>query len=323
MQLLKMPFWQLRVNSIHLALLLERSVVRVSVNRDSALRPEANSQLHQIAGLVHDYHAFRLPFWRSTPMILVSSQVSQTEIAHLRDIFADPLSFDPTQSERMDRFYWPWQRCLSSSDRNEIRYRPIATTSLTLDVRASTSAMELTDPPDKFSEFIDAVVSGARSRILKHGGYFDKETGDGIIGHFCSHGNVPTSANNDLTAMEIVAVRAGQEIAQFVQDLSAEYQRWLRHGMNNLGAAIGIHTGTAVWLADEMQIRAIGSSVVGAARLCNCAEAGEIVVSNKTYHAVEEFHGTIAGLTFKKKQVSLQEYGERLGTYAYSARAIA
>jgi class 3 adenylate cyclase len=123
--------------------------------------------------------------------------------------------------------------------------------------------------------------------------------------------------------MEIVAVRAGQEIVQFVQDLSAGYQRWLRHGMDRLGAAIGIHTGTAVWLVDEMQIRAIGSSVVGAARLCNCADAGEIVVSNKTYHAVEEFQGAVAGLNFRKKQVSLQEYGERLGTYAYSARAVA
>jgi class 3 adenylate cyclase len=183
--------------------------------------------------------------------------------------------------------------------------------------------MELTDPPDKFSEFIGEIVSAARSTILRHGGYFDKETGDGVIGHFCSHGNVPTSSTDDSTAMEIIAVRAGQEIVQFVHDLSAEYQRWLRHGMDRLGAAIGIHTGTAVWLVDEMQVRAIGSSVVGAARLCNCADTGEIVVSNKTYHSVEEFQGTVAGLTFRRKQVSLQEYSERLGTYAYSARVIA
>ncbi len=90
--------------------------------------------------------------------------------------------------------------------------------------------------------------------------------------------------------------------------------------MDKFGAGIGIHSGTAVWLADEIFIRAIGTSIVGAARLCANADAGEIVISNSTFHSAMRDGHAIDGLIFNKKPVSLKEYGDRIGTYAYAAR---
>lgn len=312
------------VKDIELALLIDRQKVRSKEKGVELLRPNASALVNQIAGLIHDYHAFRLPIWRSTPATIVGNESIDT--LWLRKLFADPLSFHPTDSDAEDAFFWPWQRCLTVEGKVSalVRYRPIPTTSLVMDIRGSTSAMELTDPPDKFSEFIDQVVGIARTTILQHGGYFDKETGDGVVGHFCSRNNVPAlGTRTEASSMEILAVKAGREITQKVHDLCRRYQRWLRHGMDKLGGAIGIHTGTAVWLADEMHIRAIGSSVVGAARLCSCAESGEIVVSNRTYQNAELFSGSVDGLMFKQKTIDIQEYGGRIGTYAYAARVIA
>ena len=309
------------INDIRMVLLVERDKVLTNEKGGWAYRTNANALLNQIAGLIHDYHAFRLPLWRSAPTISLTADFLDTK--RLRNVFADPLSFHPSQSDRSDCFFWPWQRCLSTTASQEVRYRPIATTSLVLDVRASTSAMEMTEPPDKFSEFIDSIVLAARTVILRLGGYFDKETGDGIVGHFCNPNNVPKPIQHTLSPpMEIIAVKAGQEIVQRVHELCLDYQRWLRHGMDKLGAAVGIHTGTAVWLADEMQVRAIGSSVVGASRLCGTADSGEIVISNHIYSHVDLLRGSVDGLLFKKKSIVLQEYGERVGAYAYAARVI-
>ncbi|WP_322517770.1 adenylate/guanylate cyclase domain-containing protein [Rhodopseudomonas palustris] len=307
-------YW-IGVEAIQLALLVEKEQLR---DQGGAIYYDSNAQLQRISGLVHDYHAFRLPYWRSVPAIRVSEDVGSDEVERLRDIFADPLSFCPREADDEGRFEWPWQRCLVIGPSGEVRYRAIGTTSLTLDLRASTSAMELTDPPEQFSEFIDTVVGAARSIILEHGGFFDKETGDGVVGHFCTHRNVSETDKLDELPTEVVAVRSAIRIVKAIDELCLKYQRWLRHGMDRLGPAIGIHTGTAVWIIDEMQIRAIGSSVVGAARLCGCAASREIVISNKTFHAIEDHRAIVNVIEFHKKAVSFQEYGERLGTYAYS-----
>lgn len=304
-----------------IALLFEKSSVRKGLAEAEIVDSAVVAVLNQIGGLIHDYNAFRLPQWRSAPAVMLQGELSDTK--WLRNVFADPLSFDPDRSDETDSFFWPWQRCLTtkSTASRTISYRPIATTSLVLDVRASTSAMELTDPPEKFSDLIDEIVTSAREIILKHRGYFDKDTGDGVSGHFCSRTNVPSiSLDTTTLPVEISAIKAGQEIVQKVQSLCLKHQQWLRHGMDKFGAGIGIHSGTAVWLADEIFIRAIGTSIVGAARLCANADAGEIVISNSTFHSAMRDGHAIDGLIFNKKPVSLKEYGDRIGTYAYAAR---
>ena len=62
-----------------------------------------------------------------------------------------------------------------------------------------------------------------------------------------------------------------------------------------------------MWLADEMVIKAIGSSVVGAARLCANADAGEIVISNATFRSAMRGGYAIDGLVFNKKGVVIKE----------------
>jgi class 3 adenylate cyclase len=312
------------IGEIYVALLFEKDAVRKGLADNEVIGSAVISILKQIGGLIHDYNAFRLPLWRSAPAVMLEGELSDTK--WLRNVFADPLSFDPNCSDETDCFFWPWQRCLTATSEppHSISYRPITTTSLVLDIRASTSAMELTEPPEKFSELIDEIVSTSREIILRHRGYFDKETGDGVSGHFCNRSNVPSIAvERSIVPVEISAIKAGQEIVQKVQSLCLRHQKWLRHGMDKFGAAIGIHSGTAVWLADEIFIRAIGTSIVGAARLCANADSGEIVISNRTFQNAMHDGQEIDGLAFSKKSVTLKEYGDRIGTYAYAARVTA
>ena len=56
--------------------------------------------LKQIGGLIYDYNAFRLPYWRSTPPIVVTGELTDTRL--LRNVFADPLSFDPEHSDDVE-----------------------------------------------------------------------------------------------------------------------------------------------------------------------------------------------------------------------------
>lgn len=310
-----------QIGDVFIAMLFEKDVVRGGLAEGEVLSAAVVAVLQQIGGLIHDYNAFRLPYWRAAPPPILQGELSSTR--RLRNIFADPLSFDPDRSDEADGFYWPWQRCLTREPRppRSVRYRPIPTTSLVLDLRASTSAMELTDPPEKFAELIDQIVITAREVVLRHRGFFDKDTGDGISGHFCDRDHVPDiSVDDAVLPVELAAIKAGQEIVQKVQSLCIRHQAWLRHGMDKFGAAIGIHTGTAVWFADEILVRAIGSSVVGAARLCGNAEPGEIVISNATFRTVMSHGRSIDGLNFEKKSVLMKEYGDRIGTYAYAAR---
>jgi class 3 adenylate cyclase len=310
-----------QIGEMYVSMLFEKSVVRAGLVDGEVLSAEVATVLRQIGGLIYDYNAFRLPYWRAAPAVQILGELRNT--TRLRNIFADPLSFDPDRSHEVDSFYWPWQRCLTCAraEQRTARYTPIPTTSLVLDLRSSTTAMELTDPPEKFAELIDQIVATARETILKYRGFFDKDTGDGVSGHFCHRDHVPDlSMEENEGPIELQAIRAGQEIVQRVQSLCLQHQKFLRIGMDKFGAGIGIHSGTAVWLADEVLIRAIGSSVVGAARMCSNADAGELVISNATFRNAMQHGGTVDGLTFNKKSVTMKEYGDRIGAYAYSAR---
>src|SRR4029077_12401094 len=274
-------------------------------------------------GRLYDYYFYRQQLMKHVPSAIFACD--ETNIGAIRRVFADPLAFDPREQTPNDAFLWPWQRSIGSrtteSGKQEVYYRPIPTTSIVLDIRASTWAMDLSTESAAFAHFIDLVVEDARRIIVEHDGFFDKETGDGIVGHFCHSTTsqlVKIGASSGIrSTVPYVAVKAGIAMVKAIQVHCKRHQKYLVHGLDGLGPAIGIHTGNSVWLAAGKQIRAIGPAVVGSVRLCSCAFASEIVLSNQSF---QEFAGSAAPALvaqFQRRTISIKEYNERLGLYGH------
>ena len=58
--------------------------------------------------------------------------------------------------------------------------------------------------------------------------------------------------------------------------------------IDNLGGAVGLHYGNAVWSIRDGNAQAIGSSVVKAARLCAEAKVEHIIVSNAFFNGISD-----------------------------------
>lgn len=184
----------------------------------------------------------------------------------LLEYFWSPKAFDPFKKN--DTWIWPWQRMKEEGSFETLGQ---TTTSLCADIRLSTKAMERTENEADFARYIRKAVIAMRSVLAKYGGFFDKETGDGIVGHFLDD----ETERNGATS----AFLAGREMARVVGDLSKSFVNDSLSQKLPVGLGVGIHTGRAHWFADNYQIRAIGSSVIEATRMCACADAGEVLLS--------------------------------------------
>jgi class 3 adenylate cyclase len=79
------------------------------------------------------------------------------------------------------------------------------------------------------------------------------------------------------------AFDAAIDIIRITSRICNKFQDELNFGIGGLGAAIGIHTGESIWIAEENQIRAIGDSVIFASRLCSEAEVRSIFISRSQF----------------------------------------
>ncbi|MEI9886316.1 MAG: hypothetical protein WDN08_07395 [Rhizomicrobium sp.] len=210
-------------------------------------------------------------FFERIPKSVLNIDQSPDDL--IRQYFG-PICYDPSY-EHSAMFAWPWQKCLERHD-GVVRPIEIPTISLIMDLRNSSSAMLLTPDAPKFSVFVDKVVEGAREIITENGGYFDKDTGDGVVGHF----EAPVNWEEDATALNH-ALRAARGISHVTTRLCGEYQEHLSLRLQGLGCAVGLFAGKAVWLYSWRGVRAIGGSIVNAARICANAKPGEVGYCNK------------------------------------------
>jgi class 3 adenylate cyclase len=268
-----------------------------------------------------DYFEMHGKIWDNCPFRIFSISSNSSEA--ITNVFSDPLSFSPADSGRDGVFFWPWQRCLIMRMRDNtsfVDYAPVVTTSVVVDLRGSTTAMSSTSDAGKFADFIDKVVAKIREIILDNGGFFDKDTGDGAIGHFCGRRDAHSVVGNgdsEVGDSIVCAINAGKKIIADVSLICEDYQKFLSHGLDGLGPSVGIHTGKAVWLVNEGQVKAIGDSVVWASRLCSIASSKELLISNGSYNlggALESSHLSV----FSRRKVSIKEYADSLSPFAYS-----
>lgn len=274
--------------------------VYVDSRTDGKVEHTSSIALLECLSFHHDYFKIRSPVWNAVPMrFLFSEFAANTEF--FERVLLHPNCFDPTQRTPDNAFLWPWQRCISrKNDCDDIAYNTISTTSLVFDLRKSTIALEQLrrDEIGEYSPFINKIVRSAKEIVFKHGGFYDKETGDGIVGHF-----IEFSSDDEFRVQAPASRRAfdaAVEIVRTISKICDDFQSGLKLGVGELGASVGIHTGDAVWISEKNQVRAIGESVILAARLCNEAPARSVFVSNTQFGDLATTGGAEISSLFEK-----------------------
>ena len=151
-------------------------------------------------------------------------------------------------------------------------------TVLFCDLRGFTSFSETSETEDVMTvlhELHEAVCP----TVFERGGTLAHFTGDGMMVFM----NDPIPSENP----ELESVRLGLEMRAKAEALS---EGWKRKG-HNLGLGVGIASGYAtcgrIGYGERYEYTAIGTVPNTAARLCDVAAAGEVLVGERVYQAVE------------------------------------
>jgi adenylate cyclase len=155
-------------------------------------------------------------------------------------------------------------------------------TVLFADIRGFTSISE-NENPERIVELLNRYFTTMSEVIFSHGGTLDKYIGDGIMAIFGAPKTSPLDATN--------AVKCAIVMQRKLLQLNEELKKL---GYEPINIGIGLHTGVATvgYIGSEKrsEYTAIGDTVNLAARLEDCALAGQILISEATANAcVESF----------------------------------
>jgi adenylate cyclase len=147
-------------------------------------------------------------------------------------------------------------------------------TMLFADIRGFTSMSER-HTPEEMVETLNNYFEFMVDVLFKHGGTLDKYVGDEIIGLF--------GAPVELAEAPLRAVRCALDMLRALEEFN---RTRASEGKEPLQIGIGINSGPviagAIGSSRTLQYTVIGDAVNVAARLCNVAKAGEIIISPST-----------------------------------------
>lgn len=158
------------------------------------------------------------------------------------------------------------------------------------DIRSFTKLTE-NMPPQKVIELLNKCMTNVSAKIDEAGGVIDKFVGDEVMALF----GVPFSQDDAVDR----AVGAATEMSAMFTEWNAQRKQ---EGLPELFMGFGIHTGNVVagnmGAENRLNYTVLGANVNLAARLCECAKPGEVIISKDTYdklqgkdnYSVEEVH---------------------------------
>src|SRR5215218_2736735 len=191
--------------------------------------------------------------------------------------------FQTLERQRMElaRFAPQVAKLLSSDEGEQLlagHRREI--TALFCDLRGFTAFAETADPEEVLG-VLRQYHTAAGELVIANEGTVEHFAGDGLMAFF----NDPTVIDDH----ELTAVRTALALSDRFTSLAGD---WRKRGYE-LGLGIGIATGYAtlgrVGFESRYEYGAIGNSVILAQRLSDAAAPGEILVSQRTHAAVDEF----------------------------------
>lgn len=184
---------------------------------------------------------------------------------------------------RLERFLAPQvAQLIASSDGHEglLDSHRREVTVVFCDLRGFTAFTEQTEPEEAMN-VLREYHAALGELIFRYEGTLDRYAGDGVMILF----NAPIQFEDHVKR----AVKMSVEMRDTIGALT---QRWRNRG-HNLGFGIGIALGYAtlgqIGFEHRLEYAAIGSVTNLASRLCDEAEAGQIVVSRRVYGMVEQW----------------------------------
>jgi adenylate cyclase len=183
--------------------------------------------------------------------------------------------------QRLKRFFSPQLAELilagGADDPLESHRREI--TVVFLDLRGFTAFAESTEPEEVMAALAEFHRAMGR-RILEYQGTLERFTGDGMMVFF-----------NDPLPIQQPARRAVEMAFAMQEDALMLAAQWKRRGFD-LGLGIGIAQGYAtvgaIGFEGRIDYGAIGTVTNMANRLCDLAEPGQVLVSQRVYTELEE-----------------------------------
>lgn len=192
-------------------------------------------------------------------------------------------------SGRISQWYWEHtgleapEKTLQPPWMNE--NDPLATATLSLDLRKSTFCMEQADRPNRFADWLDQLGQILTRISHMHGGVFDKFTGDGALVHFLERECRKVFKRDAVVAALACAVDM-QRALEFHLD---KLRNLLRFDSKLLGAGIGIDVAPAFWKVDHRgNPITVGRGIVGACRICDGTPAKMISLTNIAYQELRK-----------------------------------
>jgi len=182
---------------------------------------------------------------------------------------------------RLKRFLAPQLAELIVSSRNEelLESHRRELTVVFCDLRGFTAFAETAEPEEVMGTLHEH-HSAMGELVFRFEGTLERFSGDGMMVFF-----------NDPVPMPDPAARAVQMACAMRQRVSVLAQRWRKHG-HELGFGVGISQGYAtvgkIGFEGRFDYGAIGTVSNLASRLCDEAQAGQILVTQRVYAAVEE-----------------------------------
>jgi class 3 adenylate cyclase len=147
-------------------------------------------------------------------------------------------------------------------------------------VRGFTAAAERMEP-EELVDHLNDYLAEMTEIVFRHGGTLDKYVGDALMVFFGDPVPQPDHAEH--------AVRMGLEMRERMLDL---HETWLRKYRESFKIGIGISTGWVtvgdIGTAARSDYTVLGNEVNLASRLADRAEAGQILVTERTMLEVEE-----------------------------------
>jgi class 3 adenylate cyclase len=195
--------------------------------------------------------------------------------------------------------------------------RHLAAATLSYDLRKSTICMENDDSAAKFAEWLDLLVQILTQVAHRHGGVFDKFTGDGALVHFLEKECEVVYGTKPVEAALACAIDM-----QYATKIHLDRLRtFLRLDSNLLGGAIGIDVAPSRWSLDHRgNPITVGKGVVGACRLGDKTAAGEIRLTNIAYQALpNDFK---RGLDLRSEEFTSKEYSKEMGLVAWTMKTL-
>lgn len=232
----------------------------------------------------HTYHKIRVNITGGKPQILIEDL---TTVKILENTFKRYVS--PAVIQRMIG---------ATGEKDFFRAERYEMTVLFADLRGFTSMSEGMRPED-VRAVINEYLTAMTECILKHEGTLDKFVGDEVMAIF---GAPIYMADHAIRALKVgLDMQAAHRATQ---------AKWKAEGRPTPGLGIGINTGEMVVgnMGSPMRVdySVLGHNVNLASRLCSLAQAGEVLLGERTFAIVQESaqKGTLdiqRNLKFKRK----------------------